>query len=229
MAAVDLPDGVSPQDAQRFTTMLTKFTDGEVLTVNVVDEMTKVVRALGASSEAPLSPDESKSLLALLRKASNGSDAGIDIDVMPQVRARLREKARTRDETTILWDGGGGFKVARVGPSMYEVDDDGEVYLSADATNGAWSKAVAGQLKFTLTPDDPVFCGVRNRQRLAVIDGVVDETVVRTVVEHLGEKEKAVVVGKGVLPEAEALLAELSPGSRIRKAPGDLFGKATVR
>ena len=148
---------------------------------------------------------------------------------MPQVRTRLREKAKTRDETTVLWEGGGGFAVARVGPSMYEVDDDGEVYLSADATNGAWSKAVAGQLKFTLTPADPVFCGVRNRQRLAVIDGVVDETVVRTVVEHLGEKERAVVVGKGVLPEAEALLAELSPGSRIRKAPGDLFGKATVR
>ena len=67
------------------------------------------------------------------------------------------------------------------------------------------------------------------QERLAVIDGVVDETIVRTVVEHLHEKEKAVVVGKGVLPEAEALLAELSPGSRIRKAPGDLFGKATVR
>jgi adenine-specific DNA-methyltransferase len=109
------------------------------------------------------------------------------------------------------------------------VDDGGETYLSADATNGAWSKAVAGQLKFTLTPDDPVFCGIRNRQRLAVIDGVADMTVVRTVVENLGEKQKAVIVAKGVLPEAEALLAELSPGSRIRKAPGDLFGKTTVR
>lgn len=225
----ELPAGVSPQDAQRFTTMLTKFTDGEERTVNVVQEMTKFVRTLGASPQAPLSPDESKALLALLRKASNGSDAGIEIDVMPQVRARLREKAKTREKTTVLWEGGGGFTVARVGPSMYEVDIDGEVYLSADATNGAWSKAVAGQLKFTLTPDDPVFCGVRNRQRLAVIDGVVDETVVRTVVEHLGERQKAVIVAKGVLPEAEELLAELSPGSRIRKAPGDLFGKATIR
>lgn len=229
VADADLPDGVSPQDAQRFTTLLTKFTDDEELTVNVAQEMAKAVRALGSSAESPLSPDEAKALLALLRKASNGSDTGIEIDVMPQVRSRLREKARTRDETTVLWEGGGGFTVARIGPSMYEVDDDGEVYLSVAATNGAWSKAVAGQLKFALTPDDTVFCGVRNRQRLAVIDGVVDDMVVRTVVEHLGEKEKAVIVGKGVLPEAEALLAELSPGSRIRKAPGDLFGKATVR
>jgi hypothetical protein len=127
------------------------------------------------------------------------------------------------------WRGGGGFTVAKMGPSMYEVDDeDGSVYLSPEATNGAWSKAIAGQLKFTLTPDDPVFCGVRKRQRLAVIDGVADETVVRTVVEHLGEKEKAVIVAKGVLPEAGGLLQRLSPGSRIKKAPDDMFPKGTV-
>jgi adenine-specific DNA-methyltransferase len=229
VAVADLPAGVSPREAQNFATLLTKFTGGEELGVNVVQETTKVVRALGASADSPLSPEETKTLLALLRKMSNGSGTPSEVDVMPQVRSRLREKAKTRDETTVLWKGGGGFSVARIGPSMYEVDDGGEAYLSADATNGAWSKAVAGQLKFTLTPDDPVFCGIRNRQRLAVIDGVADMTVVRTVVENLGEKQKAVIVAKGVLPEAEALLAELSPGSRIRKAPGDLFGKTTVR
>jgi adenine-specific DNA-methyltransferase len=228
VSATELPDGVSPQEARAFTSLLTRFTDGESLNIDVAKEMTKAVRALAAAVESPFSTEEADTLLRLLRKVT-GSDVNVAVDVMPQVRSQLREKAKTRNETTVVWEGGGGFTVARVGPSMYEVDDDGEVYLSAAATNGAWSKAVAGQLKFTLTPDHPVFCGVRNRQRLAVIDGVVDETIVRTVVEHLNEKEKAVVVGKGVLPEAEALLAELSPGSRIRKAPGDLFGKATVR
>lgn len=226
VAVAELPDGVTAAEAQNFSTMLGKFTDGERLTIDVVREMAKATRALATSADSPLSPDESKTLLALLRKVNKGP--GIDVDVMPQVRTQLRSRARTRNETTVVWEGGGGFTVARLGPSMYEVDD-GEVYLSAAATNGAWSKAVAGQLKFTLTPDDPVFCGVRNRQRLAVIDGVVDETVVRTVVEHLRSNERAVVVGKAVLPEAEALLAEVSPGSRIRKAPGDLFGKATIR
>ena len=229
VAATELPVGVTAKEAQRFTTLLTKFTDDEEMTVNVVKEVIRAVRALGVSADSPLSPDESKVLLALLRKASDGSEAGIEVDVMPRVRSRLRDKAKTRDETTVVWEGGGGFTVARIGPSMYEVDDDGGVYLSVDATNGAFSKAIAGQLRFTLTPAGPVFCGVRNRQRLAVIDGVVDETVVSTVVEHLGDKEKAVIVGKGVLPEAEALLAKLSPGSRVRKAPGDLFRKATVR
>ena len=61
-----------------------------------------------------------------------------------------------------------------------------------------------------------------------MIDGVVDETVVRTVVENLADNERAVIVGKGVVPEADALLRSLSPGSRIKKAPGDIFPKATV-
>jgi hypothetical protein len=64
---------------------------------------------------------------------------------------------------------------------------------------------------------------------LAVIDGVADEHVVRTVAASLGAGEKAVVVAKGVLENAPALLRELSPGSKIRKTPDDLFTKGTVK
>ena len=74
-----------------------------------------------------------------------------------------------------------------------------------------------------------MFCGVRGRQRLAVIDGVADEVVVRTVLENLADRERAVIVAKAVLSEAEQLLGELSSGSRIRKAPEDLFPKRTVK
>ena len=158
-------------------------------------------------------------------KAAEDASQDLDAATMKALRRAARRVPGVR-----RWEGGGGFTVAKMGPSMYEVDDeDGQVFLSPDATNGAWSKAIAGQLKFTLTPGDPVFCGVRNRQRLAVIDGVADETVVRTVVERLGEKERAVIVAKGVVPEAAQLLQELSPGSRIKKAPADVFPKATVK
>jgi len=142
----------------------------------------------------------------------------------------LRAATKTRDERTVRWYGGGGFTVARVGPSMYEVDDQsGVVLLSRAATNGAWNKQVAGQLGYELTPDDPVFCGIKGRQRLAVVDGIVSEQVVRAVVENLGEQQSAVIVGKGVLPEAADLLSQLSPVSAIRKAPRDLFPRKTVR
>lgn len=184
------------------------FVDANLTGVVTGAEAKTLVRALGkiAKSEAAASA-EADALTALVN----------------QLRARL--KPATVPSSV---ESGGGFTVARMGPSMYEVDEDGELYLSSESTNGAWSQAVAGQLRFTLTPEDPVFCGMRRRQRLAVIDGVADETVVRTVVEHLGDRERAVVVAKSVLPEAEALLGELSPGSRVKKAPSDLFLKATV-
>lgn len=180
-----------------------------------------------AVNELPqgMTPEEAQEFTSYLAKVVKSVDSLDDATIKA-----LRAATKTRDEKTVQWEGGGGFTVAKIGPTMYEVDDeDGAVYLAAEATNGAWSKAVAGQLKFTLTPEDPVFCGVRKRQRLAVIDGVADETVVRTVVEHLGEKEKAVIVAKGVLPEAAELLQSLSPGSRIKKAPGDMFANGTVK
>lgn len=175
-----LPDGMEPEQAQQFTTLLNK-----------------IVKV------------------------------GYDLD--PATIRTLKGATKTKNETTLNWHGGGGFTHMVVGPSMYEVDDDGDVFLSSEATNGAWSKSVAAQLKFTLTPDHPVFCGVRGRQRLAVIDGVADEVVVRTVLENLSDRERAVIVAKAVLPEAQQLLSELSTGSRIRKAPDDLFPRRTVR
>lgn len=142
---------------------------------------------------------------------------------------KLKAATKTKWVETQRWHGGGGFAHFLVGPSMYELDEDGDVYLSEAATNDSWSKSVAAQLRFRLTPEHPVFCGVRGRQRLAVIDGVADNVVIRTVVEHLGQKERAVIVAKVILPEAEELLAELSPGSRIKKAPRDLFPRKTVK
>lgn len=172
-----------------------------------------------------LTPDEAAEFATRLKKVAADLE-GLDAATI----RRIIQALKTKNMTTKYWSGGGGFTLAKMGPSMYEVDDDdGSVYLSAGATNGSWSKAIAGQLKFALTPDHPVFCGVRNRQRLAVIDGVADETVVSTVVEHLDEREKAVIVAKSVLPKASELLQHLSPGSRIKKAPGDMFPNGTVK
>lgn len=103
-AVDDLPDGVSPREAQEFTTLVGKFTDDASLPINVVSETAKVVRRLGKSNDGPLTADEAKALLSLLRKASKGTD-GIEVDVMPQVRSRLRAVAKTREETTTHWLG----------------------------------------------------------------------------------------------------------------------------
>ncbi|MDN6769435.1 MAG: site-specific DNA-methyltransferase, partial [Bifidobacterium mongoliense] len=89
---VDLPDGVSPEDAKKFNSVLSK-----------------VAKALGN--------DVDKAAIKALRAAT-----------------------RTRDKKTVNWTGGGGFTIARLGPSMYDIDDDtGDISLSEPAVNGACS------------------------------------------------------------------------------------------
>ena len=126
------------------------------------------------------------------------------------------------------WEGGGGFRTVIVGPSMYE-DTPFGVLLAEWATNGRFARAVAGQLGFEFQPDAAPLCGIRGRMRLAVVDGAVGAEEVRQIVGSLGDKERVTLVAKSVLPEAESLLAEVSPGSRIRKAPRDLLTSGAQR
>jgi len=65
--------------------------------------------------------------------------------------------------------------------------------------------------------------------RLAVVDGAVGAEEVRQIVGSLGDKERVTLVAKSVLPEAVSLLAQVSPGSRIRKAPRDLLTSGAQR
>ena len=126
------------------------------------------------------------------------------------------------------WEGGGGFRTVTVGPSMYE-DTPFGVLLAEWATNGRFARAVAGQLGFEFQPDAAPLCGIRGRMRLAVVDGAVGAEEVRQIVGSLGDKERVTLVAKSVLPEAESLLTEVSPGSRIRKAPRDLLTSGAQR
>lgn len=218
---------LSESTAQTFLiprlTRVVEGTDGVGISVRdaegfVDEELTGVIK-----------PDDAKVLVrALAAVAKTGALEAVDDSELDKLVKELRRRLKpARTPASVVR--GGAFTHLAVGPSMYEVDEDGDVFLSSEATNGAWSKSVAAQLKFTLTPDHPVFCGVRGRQRLAVIDGVADEVVVRTVLENLSDRERAVIVAKAVLPEAEQLLSGLSSGSRIRKAPEDLFPRRTVR
>jgi adenine-specific DNA-methyltransferase len=126
------------------------------------------------------------------------------------------------------WDGGGGFRSIEVGPSMY-VDTPFGVLLSQEATNGTFSKAVAGQLGYEFQPDSAPLCGLRGRMRLAVLDGTVGEEEVRAIVAALNEGERVEIVGRSVLDGAEALVTSLAKGSKITKAPRDLLTKSALR
>lgn len=126
------------------------------------------------------------------------------------------------------WGGGGGFRTVTVGPSMYEVTPYG-IVLADWATNGRFARATAGQLGFEWEPEGKPFCGQRGRMRLAVFDGAVGPEEVRQVVTALADKERVTIVAKSVLPGAEETLAEISRGSRLRKAPRDLLTSGARR
>ena len=145
---------------------------------------------------------------------------------------RLRKVVAGKDPGGVSdrgWIGGGGYRTAAVGRTMYEVADDGTPLLSIHATNGAFARAVAAQLDFDFDEFTRPFCGRRGRMRLAVLDGAVGPEEVRSITAALSENERATIVAKVVLPGAEEMLASLSKGSRIRKAPRDVLADGTRR
>ncbi|MEZ5350809.1 MAG: DNA methyltransferase [Microthrixaceae bacterium] len=147
--------------------------------------------------------------------------SGLNEPTMKAVAKTLREVEKT--ETEITWQGGGGFRHVRIGPSMFDLDvETGDLFLAEWATNGAFSEAVAAQLGFEQTAEPP-FCGQRGRTRLAVLDGVVGAAEVEFLIAALDERERVIIVGQAFTEEAEPTLRTLSPGSRVRHAPQDLL------
>jgi adenine-specific DNA-methyltransferase len=124
--------------------------------------------------------------------------------------------------TTIAhWQGGGGFRLLGVAPSMFDADA-GLVFLGDWMINGKLAEATAAQLGYAYEVAAP-FAGRKGRTRLAVIDGVVNEAVVRIVVNALGAGERVVICGTGIDTDARPILRELRPGSTLRKIPAALL------
>lgn len=119
------------------------------------------------------------------------------------------------------WSGGGGFRVVDVAPSMFEADG-GLVFLAEAMTNSALAEGTAAQLGFEYEPDPP-FAGRKGRTRLAVVDGIANEAVIRLLVAALPNRERLVVCGTGIDTDARPLLRELCPGSTLRKIPAALL------
>jgi len=122
---------------------------------------------------------------------------------------------------TLSWEGGASFRILHVASSMFETVD-GQVYLSEWATNGKLAEVTAAQLHYDYQYDPP-FCGRRGRSRLAVIDGLVNEAVVRLVANALAEDQRLVICGTAIDPAARDVLRALRPGSSVRKIPQSIL------
>jgi adenine-specific DNA-methyltransferase len=125
------------------------------------------------------------------------------------------------------WNRGGGFRVLDVGPSMFE-EVDGRVYLADWAVNGALGEAVAAQFGYEYHADGP-FAGTKGSTRLAVVDGLVNEGVIRLLVDALPDGQKVLVCGTAIDPDCRAVLKELRPGSTMKKVPAAILNDYRMR
>jgi adenine-specific DNA-methyltransferase len=98
----------------------------------------------------------------------------------------------------------------------------GQVFLSDWATDQQLAEATAAQLHFEYYYEPP-FCGLKGRSRLAVVDGLVNESVARLLAGALPEGESVVICGTAVDPRAQEALEALRPGSTVRKIPQSLL------
>lgn len=116
------------------------------------------------------------------------------------------------------WHGGGGFRVMEVAPSMFDVRD-GRIVLASWATDEALAEAVAAQAGFDYASEEVPFCGRKGRQRLAVVDGLVNPDVAALLVGWLGDSEVLVVYGTAIDPDTRDALTKMRRGSQVRKVP----------
>jgi adenine-specific DNA-methyltransferase len=119
------------------------------------------------------------------------------------------------------WQSGGGFRMLDVAPSMFE-EDGGAVVLAEWAVNSQLAEATAAQLGYEYEMDPP-FCGRRGRTRLAVVDGLVNEGVVKLLIQALPESERLVVCGTAIDASARGVLRDLRPGSTMRRIPASIL------
>lgn len=153
-------------------------------------------------------------------EALRGVD-GLDEETVKALTRVLWAADKTTSET--VWVGGGSFRVLEVAPSMFEADQ-GLVFLADGMTNSHLAEVTAAQLGFEYQSEAP-FAGRKGRSRLAVVDGVVNSSVVELVVQALPENERVVICGTGIDPDARPVLRSLRPGSTLRKIPAALLSE----
>jgi adenine-specific DNA-methyltransferase len=158
-----------------------------------------------------------KVVTALLRHGTFDGLTHVEQRGIDELARAMRAEARTRTELVKDWDGGGGFRVLDVAPSMFTASH-GLVFLSEWATSGKLAEATAAQLGYAYAPDGP-FVGKKGRTRLAVVDGLVNADVARILVQQLDESELLQIAGTSIDPEASTALRQLRRGSSVRKIP----------
>lgn len=169
-----------------------------------------------------LTPEEAQKLTSLLNKAIKGDDALKKDKAVAKIKAMVKTK---NSGDVINWLGGGSFRIAHLAPECFNYDPElSAVTLTSAAFDGEnLERSVAAHLSFHLTPEHPVFTGVRGRTRLLVLRAAATPDVVGEIAQYLSDKEKVVIAATAVDPDTAQALRQARKGSRVLHIPNDLF------
>lgn len=159
---------------------------------------------------------------SLLNKVVKDDPDGLkNHPVVKQLKA-LTKTVKTKD--AVNWRGGGGFRMATLAPQVFDYDPDLQlVTLTEDATGETLIASVAANLGFHLTPEHPVFHGVKNSMRLVVVEGTLTHEAALDLVSHLSTDEGMTIAALGREEGVLEAVRRLSKGVRVLHVPDDLF------
>ncbi|WLP92968.1 site-specific DNA-methyltransferase [Gordonia sp. NB41Y] len=224
---VELPNGVNPEVAQEFTTVLGKFAKEVEIPLDVFKATAKVVRTQGKSDTPALDPEEQKTLLRLLGKvgkaAASSDDEEATIDLMPEALRAIRKASKTRDEVTTNWHGGGGFRHLVVRESMF-VEEQGRVFLADWACNGELTEAMCAQLGVRYRPEG-IFAASQGKTFYVIVDGLVRASTIASITDLLPEGKVVSVWATQVDPEAADALRTARKGSTLHTIPASVLDR----
>lgn len=221
VAVSDLPEGMSPTEAQEFNRLFKKVTDADdPIEILLAKELARIVRAAKEHGGSALDANETKELLRLLKAfAPDGAPS----DVQHLVKSQLAKRTKTKQETTTLWHYGGGFTHLTVGLSMFE-EVDGILLLADWVAQSDLAVAMCAQLEVRYQPNG-IFAASRGMVRYVVIDGLVGKSTVRSILDQLQEGYIVEVWATQYDDEAADLLRQERPGSRLEAIPDSVLDR----
>lgn len=169
---------------------------------------------------------EGRRAAAVLGKYFEAGLLDLDEPTLKTIQRQLRKADRTKVTKKPIWEGGGGFRILDVAPSMF-TEDEGVIYLADWAADESLAEPVAAQLGYEYNPEPP-FAGRKGRSLLAVVDGIASTSVVDILCRHLDEGESVVICATAVSPDARDHLRKHSRASRIRKIPASILAEYRI-
>lgn len=169
-----------------------------------------------------LTPDDAMKLTSLLNKAVKDEDELKSSATLKALKALVKTK---KTPEIVNWRGGGAFKVARLSPSCFDYDEELQFTMltGAVADEDTLIRSVAAQMGFFLTPEHPVFHGVKGSMRLHVTRTPISADLAAEIADNLEPGERVTIASTSVLDGGRKVLREKSKGSRVVHIPDDLF------